>query len=266
MKQYLNVLGSIRYYGQRRADRTGTGTFSDFGHALVFDLTQGFPLLTTKKMHFKSIVHELIWFLSGSTNIQYLKDNGVRIWNEWADENGEVGPLYGKQWRRWLGPDGIEIDQLQKAIDLIKNDPYSRRIVVSAWNPGDLDKMALPACHSFFQFYVDPEKKTLSCLMYMRSADMFLGVPFDIASYGLLTHLVAHLTGLTPLKLTIITGDTHVYLNHLDQVDEQLKRNPLPLPKLRISDRVKSLDDVKFEDFILEGYESHPAIKAQVSI
>ena len=266
MQQYLNTLAYIRDNGAKREDRTGTGTLSHFGHVMHFNLTYGFPLLTTKKMHFKSIVHELIWFLSGSTNIQYLKDNNVRIWNEWADENGEVGPLYGKQWRRWQKPDGEELDQLQQAIDLIKNDPYSRRIMVSAWNPGEIDKQALPACHSFYQFYVDPDKKTLSCMMYMRSADMFLGVPFDIASYALLTHLVAHITGLEPLELVVIMGDTHIYLNHLEQVDEQLKREPMTLPKLRISERVTNINDVKFEDFILEGYESHPTIKAKVSV
>ena len=266
MQQYLATLAYIRNIGSKREDRTGTGTLSHFGHVMHFNLTYGFPLLTTKKMHFKSIVHELIWFLSGSTNIQYLKDNNVRIWNEWADENGEVGPLYGKQWRRWQKPDGEELDQLQQAIDTIKNDPCSRRIMVSAWNPGELDKMALPACHSFYQFYVDPKAKTLSCMMYMRSADMFLGVPFDIASYALLTHLVAHITGLEPLELIIIMGDTHIYLNHLKQVDEQLTRSPMPLPKLRISERVTDINDVRFEDFILEGYESHPAIKAKVSV
>lgn len=266
MQQYLATLAYIRNIGSKREDRTGTGTLSHFGHVMHFNLTYGFPLLTTKKMHFKSIVHELIWFLSGSTNIQYLKDNNVRIWNEWADENGEVGPLYGKQWRRWQKPDGEELDQLQQAIDMIKTNPCSRRIMVSAWNPGELDKMALPACHSFYQFYVDPNAKTLSCMMYMRSADMFLGVPFDIASYALLTHLVAHITGLEPLELIIIMGDTHIYLNHLEQVNEQLKRSPMPLPKLRISERVTNINDVRFEDFILEGYESHPAIKAKVSV
>lgn len=266
MKQYLDLLNHVRYNGKIRKDRTGTGTMSVFGSTLRFDLTEGFPLLTTKKMHFKSIVHELIWFLSGSTNIQYLKDNNVRIWNEWADENGEVGPLYGKQWRRWQKPDGQELDQLQEAIDLINLEPTSRRIMVAAWNPGELDKMALPACHSFYQFYVDPDNKTLSCMMYMRSADMFLGVPFDIASYALLTHLVAHITGLKPIELTVVMGDTHIYLNHLTQVRTQVKRTPRALPKLRISERVTSINDVKFEDFILEGYESHPTIKAQVSV
>ena len=266
MQQYLDLLNHVRYNGKIRKDRTGTGTMSVFGSTLRFDLTKGFPLLTTKKMHFKSIVHELIWFLSGSTNIQYLKDNNVRIWNEWADENGEVGPLYGKHWRRWQKPDGQELDQLQEAIDLINLEPTSRRIMVAAWNPGELDKMALPACHSFYQFYVDPDNKTLSCMMYMRSADMFLGVPFDIASYALLTHLVAHITGLKPLELTVIMGDTHIYLNHLAQVRTQLKRTPMSLPKLRISERVTNINDVKFEDFILEGYESHPTIKAKVSV
>ncbi|MFY0542511.1 thymidylate synthase [Brevibacillus sp. H7] len=264
MKQYLDLLKHVLANGVRKEDRTGTGTISVFGYQMRFDLSDGFPLLTTKKLHTRSIVHELLWFLSGSTNIRYLQENGVRIWNEWADENGELGPVYGKQWRSFSGPDGKTVDQIQWVVEEIKRNPDSRRLVVSAWNPTEIDQMALPPCHCLFQFYVANGK--LSCQLYQRSGDIFLGIPFNIASYALLTHMVAHVTGLKPGEFVHTIGDAHLYLNHLEQVNEQLTREPLPLPTLQLNRNVQSLFDFTYEDIQFLHYEAHPHIKGDVSV
>ena len=264
MKQYLDLLQEIMDKGVVRSDRTGTGTKSIFGHQMRFNLQEGFPLLTTKKVHLRSIIHELLWFISGDTNISYLHDNKVTIWDEWADENGDLGPVYGKQWRSWQTPDGRVIDQLSEVIETIKKNPDSRRMIVCAWNPSDVDKMALPPCHCFFQFYVAGGK--LSCQLYQRSADTFLGVPFNIASYALLTMMIAQVCGLEPGEFIHTTGDTHIYLNHFDQVREQLSREPRPLPTMKLNPDVKSIFDFKYEDFELVGYDPWPAIKAPVAV
>lgn len=264
MKQYLDLLQEIMDKGVVRSDRTGTGTKSIFGHQMRFNLQEGFPLLTTKKVHLRSIIHELLWFISGDTNIAYLHDNKVTIWDEWADENGDLGPVYGKQWRSWQTPDGRVIDQLSEVIETIKKNPDSRRMIVCAWNPSDVDKMALPPCHCFFQFYVAGGK--LSCQLYQRSADTFLGVPFNIASYALLTMMIAQVCGLEPGEFIHTTGDTHIYLNHFDQVREQLSREPRPLPTMKLNPDVKSIFDFKYEDFELVGYDPWPAIKAPVAV
>lgn len=264
MKQYLDLLKHIRDNGVVKQDRTGIGTKSIFGYQMRFDLQQGFPLLTTKKVHLKSIIYELLWFISGDTNIKYLKEHGVSIWDEWADTNGDLGPVYGHQWRSWPTPDGKSIDQLANVIETIKNNPDSRRILVSAWNPGEVDKMALPPCHCLFQFYVAEGK--LSCQLYQRSADTFLGVPFNIASYSLLTMMIAQVCGLQPGEFIHTTGDTHLYLNHIEQVDLQLSREPKALPKMIINPEVNDLFSFKYEDFRLEGYEPWPTIKAPVAV
>ena len=264
MKQYLDLLYKIKEEGVIKEDRTGTGTKSIFGYQMRFNMNDGFPLLTTKKLHLKSIIHELLWFLSGDTNIKYLQDNGVRIWNEWADENGDLGPVYGHQWRSWSDYKGGTIDQIQQAVDLIKNNPNSRRILVSAWNPADIDNMALPPCHCLFQFYVADGK--LSLQLYQRSADVFLGVPFNIASYALLLQMMAQVTGLECGDFVHTTGDTHLYLNHLKQVDTQLMRTPRPLPKMKINPDVKDIFSFKYEDFELTDYNPWPHIKAEVSV
>lgn len=264
MKQYQDLLRHIMTDGVVKHDRTGVGTKSVFGYQMRFDLSEGFPLLTTKKVHLKSIIYELLWFIAGDTNIKYLKDHGVSIWDEWADENGDLGPVYGHQWRSWPAPDGRSIDQLSQVVNMIKNNPDSRRMLVTAWNPGEVDKMALPPCHCLFQFYVADGK--LSCQLYQRSADTFLGVPFNIASYALLTMMIAHVCGLKPGDFIHTTGDTHIYLNHFDQVREQLSREPRPLPTMRINPDVKDLYDFKYEDFTLEGYDPWPAIKAPVAV
>ncbi|MFZ8934771.1 MAG: thymidylate synthase [Bacteriovoracaceae bacterium] len=264
MEQYLNLMRKIRDEGSKKEDRTGTGTISLFGHQMRFDLTKGFPLVTTKKTHLRSIIHELLWFLKGETNIEYLKENKVRIWDEWADENGELGPVYGAQWRRWINKDGKEFDQVTSLIDGLKNNPYSRRHIISAWNVGEIDNMALPPCHCFVQFYVHDNK--LSCQLYQRSADVFLGVPFNIASYSLLTMMVAQVTGLEAYEFVHTFGDAHLYLNHLEQAELQLQREPRALPKMRINPNVKSIFDFNIDDFTLEGYEPHPHIKAEVSV
>ena len=264
MKQYLDLLYKIKEEGVIKEDRTGTGTKSIFGYQMRFNMKDGFPLLTTKKLHLKSIIHELLWFLSGDTNIKYLQDNGVRIWNEWADENGDLGPVYGHQWRSWSDYKGGTIDQIQQAVDLIKNNPNSRRILVSAWNPADIDNMALPPCHCLFQFYVADGK--LSLQLYQRSADVFLGVPFNIASYALLLQMMAQVTGLECGDFVHTTGDTHLYLNHLKQVDTQLMRTPRPLPKMKINPDVKDIFSFKYEDFELTDYNPWPHIKAEVSV
>lgn len=264
MRTYLDLMQHVLDHGTKKSDRTGTGTVSVFGYQMRFNLTDGFPLVTTKKCHMKSIVHELLWFLQGDTNIKYLKDNGVKIWDEWADENGNLGPVYGKQWRYWATPDGRVIDQISEVIGQIKKNPDSRRLIVSAWNVGDLDKMALAPCHTFFQFYVADGK--LSCQLYQRSADIFLGVPFNIASYALLTLMIAQVCDLKPGGFVHTFGDAHLYLNHMDQTREQLSRNPHPLPTMKINPAVKDIFDFKFEDFTLENYDSYPAIKAPVAI
>lgn len=264
MHQYLDFMRHVKNTGVKKTDRTGTGTLSVFAHQMRFDLSQGFPLLTTKKLHIKSIIHELIWFLAGSTNIQYLKENGVSIWNEWADENGELGPVYGSQWRSWPTPDGQKIDQIKQIIQQIKTTPDSRRIIVSAWNVADVPKMKLPPCHALFQFYVADGK--LSCQLYQRSADIFLGVPFNIASYALLTHMVAQQTNLDVGDFIWTGGDCHLYLNHLDQANEQLSREPLPLPKLNIKRKPASVFEYRFEDFEIQDYQAHPHIKAPVAV
>ena len=254
----------MREHGNRKEDRTGTGTLSVFGHQMRFDLSEGFPLVTTKKCHLKSIIHELLWFLSGDTNVSYLQDNGVRIWNEWADEAGDLGPVYGYQWRSWPAADGRHIDQISQVIEQIKNSPDSRRMIVSAWNVGEIDNMALPPCHMMFQFYVAEGR--LSCQLYQRSADIFLGVPFNIASYALLTMMIAQVCELAPGDFVHTLGDAHLYTNHLEQADEQLSRKPYPLPVMKINPEVKSIFDFKFEDFELVGYEAHPHIKAVVAV
>lgn len=264
MKQYLDLLKRITTEGVKKEDRTGTGTISVFGHQMRFNLEDGFPLLTTKKLHLKSIIHELLWFLKGDTNVKYLQENGVRIWNEWADENGDLGHIYGYQWRSWPDYNGGHIDQISEVIDTIKNNPNSRRIIVNAWNVADLDNMNLPPCHMFFQFYVADGK--LSLQMYQRSADTFLGVPFNIASYALLLMMVAQVTGLKPGEFIHTTGDTHLYVNHLEQVQLQLTREPRPLPKMKINPDVKSIFDFKYEDFELVDYDPHPHIKGVVAV
>ncbi|WP_455222802.1 thymidylate synthase [Kaarinaea lacus] len=264
MKQYLDLMQNVKTNGIKKTDRTGTGTLSVFGYQMRFDLAEGFPVVTTKKLHLRSIIHELLWFLKGDTNIKYLHDNKVTIWDEWADENGNLGPVYGYQWRSWPTPDGRYIDQISQAIDQIKSTPDSRRIIVSAWNVGELDKMALPPCHAFFQFYVADNK--LSCQLYQRSADIFLGVPFNIASYALLTMMIAQVTDLAPGEFIHTLGDAHLYLNHLEQTEEQLSRQPYPLPVMKLNPEIKSVFDFTFDDFELVGYESHPHIKAPVAV
>lgn len=264
MKQYLDLLDHVLKNGVEKTDRTGTGTISVFGYQMRFPLSEGFPMLTTKKLHIKSILHELLWFLKGETNIQYLTDNGVSIWNEWASANGELGHVYGYQWRSWPSYNGQSIDQISQVIDSIKNNPDSRRHIVSAWNVADLDNMALPPCHMMFQFYVANGK--LSCSMYQRSADIFLGVPFNIASYAFLTHMVAQVTNLEPGDFVHTLGDAHIYLNHVEQAKLQLTREPYPLPTLKINPDIKNIFDFKFSDFSIEGYQSHPHIKGAISV
>lgn len=264
MHQYHQLLRRVLDEGVKKEDRTGTGTLSVFGHQMRFNLADGFPMITTKKIHMKSIVHELLWFLQGDSNIKYLKDNGVSIWNEWADENGELGPVYGVQWRSWKTHDGRTIDQIKNLIEMIKKNPDSRRLIVSAWNVSDVDKMALPPCHTLFQFYVANGK--LSCQLYQRSADIFLGVPFNIASYALLTLMVAQVCGLKPGEFVHTMGDAHLYSNHLEQAQLQLTREPYALPTLKINPDVKDIFGFKFEDFTLENYQAHPHIKAAVAV
>ena len=264
MKQYLDLMQKVLNEGQEKSDRTGTGTLSIFGHQMEFDLSDGFPLVTTKKVHLKSIVHELIWFLQGSTNISYLKENGVSIWDEWADENGDLGPVYGAQWRSWPDGNNGTIDQIQNLIQGIKTNPDSRRHIVSAWNPALVDEMALPPCHSLFQFYVADGE--LSCQLYQRSADIFLGVPFNIASYALLTHMVAHVCNLKAKKFVHTFGDAHLYLNHLEQAKLQLSRDTKLLPQLKLNSDVKNIFDFKFEDIEITNYESHPSISAPIAV
>lgn len=264
MKQYLDLMRHVREHGVQKEDRTGTGTLSVFGYQMRFDLAAGFPLVTTKKVHLKSIIHELLWFLKGDTNIRYLKENGVSIWDEWADAKGELGPIYGYQWRSWPTPDGRHIDQISQVVQQLKTNPDSRRIIVSAWNVADVEKMALPPCHAFFQFYVAEGK--LSCQLYQRSADIFLGVPFNIASYALLTMMLAQVTGLQLGEFIWTGGDCHLYLNHLEQVELQLSREPLPLPTMRLNPAVNDLFAFTYEDFILLNYQHHPAIKAPVAV
>ena len=264
MQQYLDLLRHVRDHGVRRTDRTGTGTLGIFGHQMRFDLARGFPLLTTKKLHVKSIVHELLWFLSGSTNIGYLQRNGVRIWDEWAGADGELGPVYGKQWRSWAAPDGASIDQIAKLVEAIKADPHSRRHIVSAWNPADIEDMALPPCHCLFQFHVADGR--LSCQLYQRSADIFLGVPFNIASYALLTEMMAQVTGLKVGDFIHTFGDVHLYANHFEQAREQLTREPRPLPRLTINPDKRDIFGFEFEDFQITGYEPHAHIKAAVAV
>lgn len=264
MKTYHDFLRLALEHGVPKQDRTGTGTLSIFGHQMRFDLSQGFPLVTTKKLHLRSIVHELLWFLRGETNIQYLRENKVSIWDEWADENGDLGPVYGKQWRSWESADGRRIDQISRVIEQIKSDPDSRRLLVVAFNPGDIDRMALPPCHAFFQFYVAQGR--LSCQLYQRSADIFLGVPFNIASYALLTHMVAQVTNLIPGEFIHTIGDGHLYMNHIEQARLQLTREHRPLPRLSLNPSVKNIFDFKFEDIQILGYEPHPSIKAEVAV
>jgi thymidylate synthase len=264
MKPYLDLLRHILDHGTKKTDRTGTGTISVFGYQMRFDLAQGFPLVTTKKVHVRSIIHELLWFLKGETNIKYLKENGVSIWDEWADANGDLGPVYGKQWRRWETADGRVIDQVSQLIDLIKKSPDSRRLIISAWNVGEIDKMALMPCHTMFQFYVADGK--LSCQLYQRSADVFLGVPFNIASYALLTMMIAQVCNLKLGDFVHTFGDVHIYSNHIEQVNLQLSRAPKALPQMKINPAVKNIFDFKFEDFTLENYDPHPAIKAPVAV
>ncbi len=264
MKPYLDLMRHVLEHGTRKDDRTGTGTLSVFGWQMRYNLAEGFPLVTTKKCHLRSILHELLWFLQGDTNIKYLKENGVSIWDEWADENGNLGPVYGHQWRSWPKPDGGTIDQISEVVRTLKTNPDSRRIIVSAWNVADLDKMALAPCHAFFQFYVADGK--LSCQLYQRSADIFLGVPFNIASYALLTLMMAQVTGLQPGDFVHTLGDAHLYSNHLDQAREQLSREPRPLPTMTLNPEVKDIFAFRFEDFTLGGYDPHPAIKAPVAV
>jgi thymidylate synthase len=264
MKPYLDLMRRVRTQGVRKADRTGTGTLSVFGHQMRFDLEAGFPLVTTKKLHVRSIIYELLWFLRGDTNIGYLNEHGVRIWDEWADEAGDLGPVYGRQWRSWPARDGSTIDQIALLMERLHNDPDSRRLIVTAWNPADVDRMALPPCHCLFQFHVADGR--LSCQLYQRSADVFLGVPFNIASYALLTHMIAHVTGLRAGDFVHTLGDAHLYLNHLEQADEQLTRTPLPLPRLVIARDIAALDDFRYEDFEVQDYQAHPHIKAQVAV
>lgn len=264
MKQYLDLARRILSEGNKRGDRTGTGTISVFGHQMSFDLAEGFPLLTTKKLHTKSIIYELLWFLKGSTNVHWLQEHGVRIWNEWADENGELGPVYGHQWRSWPDENGGSIDQIANVIEQIKKNPESRRLIVSAWNVAEVDEMKLPPCHVLFQFYV--ANGALSCQLYQRSGDVFLGVPFNIASYALLTMMVAQVCGLRPGKFVHTLGDAHIYLNHLDQIREQLTRTPYPLPTMRLNPTITDINDFSFEDFSLENYQAWPHIKGEVSV
>jgi thymidylate synthase len=264
MRQYLDMMRLVRETGARKEDRTGTGTLSVFGHQMRFDLAEGFPLVTTKKLHLKSIIHELLWFLSGDSNIRYLKENGVSIWDEWADEDGDLGPVYGVQWRSWPTPDGRKIDQVSEIMRQIRETPDSRRIILSAWNVAEIDNMALPPCHCLFQFYVADGK--LSCQLYQRSCDVFLGVPFNIASYALLTHMLAQQADLEAGDFIWTGGDCHLYLNHLEQADEQLTREPLPLPTLAIKRRPASIFDYAFEDFEIQGYQALPHIKAPVAV
>lgn len=264
MKQYLDLMQHVLDHGTQKHDRTGTGTISVFGYQMRFNLQEGFPMVTTKKLHLKSIIHELIWFLSGDTNIKYLKDNGVKIWDEWADENGDLGPVYGSQWRSWPKPDGSHIDQITQIVNTIKNNPDSRRIIVSAWNVAEVENMALPPCHAFFQFYVADGK--LSCQLYQRSADIFLGVPFNIASYALLTMMVAQVCGLQYGDFIHTLGDAHLYNNHIEQANLQLSREPKKLPVMQINPEVKDIFDFKYEDFTLTGYDPHPHIKGAVAV
>ena len=264
MIQYLDLLNHVLQNGIQKQDRTGTGTLSVFGYQMRFDLRENFPMMTTKKLHLRSILHELLWFLQGSTNIKYLTDNKVTIWNEWARENGELGPVYGYQWRSWPGYDGTYVDQVKQVVESIRNNPDSRRHIVSAWNVGNIEEMALPPCHLLFQFYV--ANGELSCQMYQRSCDIFLGVPFNIASYALLTMMMAQVTGLKPGDFVHTLGDAHIYLNHLDQVKLQLTRQPLPLPQMKINPGVNSIDNFRFEDFQLINYESHPHIKGDIAV
>ncbi|MEI8112542.1 MAG: thymidylate synthase [Bacteroidia bacterium] len=264
MKQYLDLLSHVITNGAEKSDRTGTGTISVFGYQSRYNLAEGFPVLTTKKLHLKSIIHELLWFLTGDTNVKYLQENGVKIWNEWADENGDLGPVYGYQWRSWPTPDGRHIDQITQVVNSLKNNPDSRRHLVSAWNVGQIDQMKLPPCHLLIQFYVADGK--LSCQLYQRSADIFLGVPFNIASYALLTLMMAQVCGLQPGEFIHTLGDAHIYLNHMEQVKLQLTRDPYPLPLMKINPEVKSIFDFKFEDFELTGYQSHPHIAGKVAV
>ena len=269
MRQYHDLLTRVLTEGVRKDDRTGTGTLAVFGHQMRFDLAQGFPLVTTKKLHLKSIIHELIWFLRGDTNIRYLKEHGVTIWDEWADAEGELGPVYGRQWRSWPAPDGQSLDQIAWLVNEIRRNPDSRRLIVSAWNPADIPKMALAPCHCLFQFFVEPAgagPAKLSCQLYQRSADVFLGVPFNIASYALLTHMVAQVTGLAVGDFVHSLGDTHLYVNHLDQARLQLEREPRALPRLVLDSKVTRLEDFRFEDIRIEGYDPHPAIKAPIAV
>ncbi len=264
MRPYLDLMSHVLEKAVEKKDRTGTGTLSVFGYQMRFDLSTGFPLVTTKKVHLKSIVHELLWFLRGETNIRYLKENGVTIWDEWTDSNGELGPVYGAQWRSWLGADGKRVDQISNLIEQVRKNPDSRRLIVSAWNVGEIEKMALPPCHAFFQFHVAQGR--LSCQLYQRSADIFLGVPFNIASYALLTMMIAHVTDLKPGDFVHTLGDAHLYLNHLEQARLQLSREPRPLPKMTLNPSVRSIFDFKYEDFTLSDYDPHPAIKAPVAV
>jgi thymidylate synthase len=264
MRAYLDLLDHVLKSGTEKKDRTGTGTISVFGYQMRFDLQQGFPVLTTKKLHLKSIIHELLWFISGSTNIKYLKDNGVKIWDEWADEDGNLGPVYGCQWRSWPSADGRKIDQLSEVIETIRKSPDSRRIIVNAWNVGELPKMALPPCHVLFQFYVADGK--LSCQLYQRSCDIFIGIPFNIASYALLTMMIAQVTGLKPGDFIHTLGDAHIYLNHIEQVKLQLTRKPFPLPQMEINPDINDIFKFRFEDFTLKNYEAHPHIKGEISV
>ncbi len=264
MKQYLDLMRRVREHGVYKSDRTGTGTYSVFGHQMRFDLSAGFPLVTTKKMFVKGIIHELLWFLQGSTNVKYLQEHGVHIWDEWADEHGELGPVYGSQWRSWPTPDGDTIDQIERLVGDIRRNPDSRRLIVSAWNVAEVDRMALPPCHTLFQFYVAGGR--LSCQLYQRSADVFLGVPFNIASYALLTLMVAQVCGLAPGEFVHTFGDAHLYANHLQQADRQLAREPLPLPTMTVNPEVTDIFAFRFEDFALEGYRSHAGIKAPIAV
>jgi len=264
MEQYHELLKTILEKGHRKHDRTGVGTLSIFGYQMRFNLQEGFPLVTTKKIHLKSVIHELLWFLKGDTNIKYLKENGVSIWDEWADENGNLGPIYGYQWRSWPTPNGEHIDQISWVINEIKKNPDSRRLLISAWNVADIPRMKLPPCHAFFQFYVHDKK--LSCQLYQRSADVFLGVPFNIASYALLTMMIAQVCDLKPYEFIHTFGDAHLYLNHLEQAQIQLQRTPYPLPKMKLNPKIKNIFDFKYEDFELVGYVSHPHIKADVAV
>jgi len=264
MDEYLRLINHILENGEEKGDRTGTGTLSVFGYQMRFDLSKGFPMVTTKKVHLKSIIHELLWFIKGDTNVKYLQENGVRIWNEWADENGDLGPVYGKQWRDWKDNNGRSIDQLEQVIDMIKSNPNSRRIIVSAWNVGELDEMALMPCHAFFQFHVANGK--LNCQLYQRSADVFVGVPVNIASYAILTHMIAQICGLEAGTFVHTLGDAHLYTNHLEQARLQVSRKPMPLPTLKLNPNIKNIDDFKFEDFEVLDYQHHPHISAPIAI